>query len=442
VGALDRFRGQVIRRFTARRERGRSIHASRQFRRRRPLTFRKTCFGVKVLGLGFFNRIRKLGLMDLLDTEKKFDGFFFNAVGHLIEHVKSFALVLHERVPLAVSAESDPLAKIIESVEMLLPFRVDHLKQNVPHEVLHPFRAEFLFPAIQLLAHFFLKRFEQSVHIIHILFYDFAETRAKLLTESRDQSFGILVFFANIRIDVGQHQTFDYIFNHQKNMFFQFLRSSFQHQITFAIDQFALTVHHVIVFKQVFSDLKVVRFDALLRRFHGPAHERMLDLIPFLHPEALHHGRDPVRSKKPHEFIFHGDKKLGGTRIALASAATAKLVVNAPGFMALGTDHRQPAFVRDTGPEHNIRSAARHIRRDRHDSRLSGLRHDLGFFLVILGVEDHMRKIDLLKHAAQAFGFFDRDRSDQDRSSFFMFFRNFAHYCVEFFLLGPVNAIR
>ena len=69
---------------------------------------------MNVLGLGLFDRICKLGLMDLLDPEKKFDGFFFNTVRHLIEHVKSLALVFHKRIALAISAQrSTQLKKLL-----------------------------------------------------------------------------------------------------------------------------------------------------------------------------------------------------------------------------------------------------------------------------------------------------------------------------------------
>ena len=85
---------------------------------------------MKILGLGFFDRVRELGLMDLLDPEKKFDGFLLNAVCHLIEHIKSLALILHKRIALAVGPEPDPFAEIIEAVKMLFPFCIDHLEQD------------------------------------------------------------------------------------------------------------------------------------------------------------------------------------------------------------------------------------------------------------------------------------------------------------------------
>ena len=41
--------------------------------------------------------------------------------------------------------------------------------------------------------------------------------------------------------------------------------------------------------------------------------------------------------------------------------------------------------------EHDIRTAAGHVRGDRHRTEFTGLRDNLRFFIVVLGVEDVMR---------------------------------------------------
>ena len=79
---------------------------------------------------------------------------------------------------------------------------------------------------------------------------------------------------------------------------------------------------------------------------------------------------------------------MGGAGIALARATAAQLAVDAAGFVALRADDVQAAGIRHPGAEFDVGAAAGHVRRDGHRTALAGASDDLGFLLVILGVQD------------------------------------------------------
>ena len=62
------------------------------------------------------------------------DRVVLDAGNHLLEHVVSFHLVLNQRISLAVSLETDALAKLLHVVDVVHPLRVDCAEQ---HDALH-----------------------------------------------------------------------------------------------------------------------------------------------------------------------------------------------------------------------------------------------------------------------------------------------------------------
>src|SRR5581483_11118669 len=66
-------------------------------------------------------------LLDLdLEVEQVPDGLFLDAVHHGAEHVVALALVLDQRVALAVTAQADALAQVVHLVQVLAPLAVEH----------------------------------------------------------------------------------------------------------------------------------------------------------------------------------------------------------------------------------------------------------------------------------------------------------------------------
>ena len=122
-----------------------------------------------------------------------------------------------------------------------------------------------------------------------------------------------------------------------------FLVEAFEQPAAQAIDGFALLVHHVVVFEQVFAGLEVLAFDGLLRGFDAPRDHARLDRHAFFHAKPLQQVRHPLLGEDAHQVVFEREIETRGTRIALAAGASAKLVVDAARFVALGAENVQAA---------------------------------------------------------------------------------------------------
>ena len=184
-----------------------------------------------------------------------------------------------------------------------------------------------------------------------------------------------------------------------------------------------------------------------------------------MHSQPREHRRDPFAGKLAHQVVFERQKEARRARISLPAGSAAKLVIDPPALVPLGSDDVQPAdtgdlapfglhlglvsldglfphFLRDieprlverpavfvcqplqVGPGHelgissqnDVGASARHVRRDRHGPSPSGLGHDLRLALVVLGIQDLVRDAIALEHLGELFRFLDRRRSDQDRT--------------------------
>ena len=126
----------------------------------------------------------------------------------------------------------------------------------------------------------------------------------------------------------------------------------------------------------------------------------MLQLLAVLQTKTLHHLRHALsRPEIEHQLVFKTDEKDAFSRIPLTGAATAQLTVRAPGFMALGTHHHQPAKFGHTSPQLDVRPPPSHVRRHCDRPFLTGRGHNLRLLLVKFRVEHRMRDFFALQHA-------------------------------------------
>ncbi|MBI2362774.1 MAG: hypothetical protein HYV15_05270, partial [Elusimicrobia bacterium] len=109
------------------------------------------------------------------------------------------------------------------------------------------------------------------------------------------------------------------------------------------VDVLALLVHHVVVVEQLLADVEVVRLDPALGALDLAADQRRLDGLVLGHPELRHQALDALRAEQPHQLVVESQVEARLARVALASAAAAQLVVDAPRVVALGTHHVEPA---------------------------------------------------------------------------------------------------
>src|SRR5207302_3989661 len=79
-----------------------------------------------------------------LEVEQQPDGFFLDPVHHGAEHVVALALILDQRVALAVAAQADALAQVVHLVQVLAPLAVQDGQDHPPLDLAHDLRTELL----------------------------------------------------------------------------------------------------------------------------------------------------------------------------------------------------------------------------------------------------------------------------------------------------------
>lgn len=92
-----------------------------------------------------------------------------------------------------------------------------------------------------------------------------------------------------------------------------------QQIITLGVDSTALVVCHIIVFQQLFTDIKVAAFHFTLCVGNRFGYPRMLNRLTFFHTQFAHHAGNTVRGENTHQRIFHRQVEAGRTGITLTA---------------------------------------------------------------------------------------------------------------------------
>ena len=82
---------------------------------------------------------------------------------------------------------------------------------------------------------------------------------------------------------------------------------------------FALIIHDVIIFQQVFANIEITLLDANLRAFNRFGHETAGNIFAFFHTHFSKHIFKTVTAKNPHKIIFCREIELRPSRIALTA---------------------------------------------------------------------------------------------------------------------------
>ena len=84
-------------------------------------------------------------------------------VDHLVKHIKSLALVFHNRVLLGVNLEADAPTQLMHGVDMVHPVAVYHLEQDHPLQLPHDLRPQLRFLCLVKSHRLLLQGFGQLV---------------------------------------------------------------------------------------------------------------------------------------------------------------------------------------------------------------------------------------------------------------------------------------
>src|SRR5208283_313255 len=195
-----------------------------------------------------------------------------------------------------------------------------------------------------------------------------------------------------------------------------------------------LLVHYIIIFQQVLSDVKIVSFHSFLRILYGPGYHLVLNGNVLLHFQEIHQTAYPVGAENAHEVVLKGQIKPRGARVSLSSRPASKLIVCTPCLMAFSSDYMEPACAEDLlfflfantfcllrgrgeifftvisfvlqefprkaigiAAKDNIGTPARHVSRNSHRPKPTGLCNNLRFILMVFGVEYRMFNAFLLQ---------------------------------------------
>ena len=232
-----------------------------------------------------------------------------------------------------------------------------------------------------------------------------------------------------------------------------------QNLIALGVDDLALLVHDVVVLKDALTHGEVDALDLVLGALDGLGDDLVLDGHVVAHVGRDHHLGDAVHlvaAEQAHEVVLERQVELGLARIALTTGAAAQLVVDTTGLVALGSDNGQAAGGKHAlalglagllglgvkllellgrhvlhgqalvlqalahqlvgiAAQQDVGTTTGHVGGDGHGAVASGLGHDVGLALMVLGVEDLVCDAALGKGGGQLLGTLDGDGAHQDR---------------------------
>ena len=333
---------------------------------------------------------------------------------------------------------------------MVHPVLIDDAERDDALELPHDGRAvlRFLF-LVGLVEHIGNTRFHlRSIHGLQLLVgrdpRAFGEADVLKVAHEREERLPVLEMrLTRERVcDVA----FDVILHHGGDALLKVF--SVEHLPALLVDDLTLGVHHVVVFKDALSRLIVAAFDRLLGVFDRAGEDLCVDRGVLVDAERFHHVHNALGAEQTHDVVLQGKIELRLAGVSLTAGAAAQLIINTARLVALGADDEKAAcvshelcllvdlhlifgvgffiggscgenfgvvrfgkgvgfgdeFIGKTllfevalghelcvAAEHDIRAAACHVGRDRDRAEVTGLRDDLGFLFVVLGVQNVMR---------------------------------------------------
>ena len=168
----------------------------------------------------------------------------------------------------------------------------------------------------------------------------------------------------------------------------------------------------------------------------------MLDGLIVLHAQLIHNAGDVVAAKEAHQIVLQTQEELGRAGVALTSATTTQLVIDAAAFMALGANDMQAAQLGHALAQHDISTTACHVGGDSYSAILAGQGDNFCFFFVVFSVQNIVRHATTLQHSAELLGLRNGGGANQNRLTSLMALFNLAHSCLIFSQTCLVDYVR
>ena len=212
----------------------------------------------------------------------------FDLLQHLAKHLERFPLVLLLRVFLRITAEADALPQIVHRGQVFLPVEVQLLQHHFLFYLPHELRANRFDLLVVGIPDNRDAVFANLVFVHTAVFADPArriDMHPEITFECIRQPIGIPLLFKTARRDVLVDQFLDDFLADCRNRVCHLVGG---HEFRpLVINDFSLIVRHIIVFEEVLSNIKVVRFDFPLRLLDLTRQDRTFDGLTFAHAHAL-----------------------------------------------------------------------------------------------------------------------------------------------------------
>ena len=397
------------------------------------------------------------GLLDLLagldaHGHQRARDVVLDHVEQLAEQLEGLALVFLLGLLLAVAAQVNALAQVVERGQVLAPVHVDALQQHGALEGVKVFTADLLqAPGVALVG---------RVHDLlgNVLVGDGAggldllgqrQIELPLLGQHFFEAGDVPLLLDRLGRHVLARQIGHAALAEGGDLLAQV--GGVQDFVALLVDHLALVVGHVVVLEQLLADVEVACLDLALRALDAARDDARFDRLALGHLQPVHDGAHAVAREDAHQRIVQAEVKARRTRVTLAARAPAQLVVDAPALVALGGDDAQAAQGNHLGvilfplgaqlggaraagglvqrrvlrqrldglvhvaAQHDVGAATGHVGGDGDHLGPAGLRHDVGLARVLLGVEHLVRQLGLLQQLGDDFGVLDRRCAHQHR---------------------------
>ncbi len=382
-----------------------------------------------------------------LDVGQHTNGVALDGFEQILEQGEGLALVFLLGVLLGVATQMDAVTQMIHGRQVVLPQVVQHPQYDLLLEAAQRLGAGHLLLLPVGIGQHLQDAFAQGFLVQLVVFVEpllHRQLRSEIAVQYCFEARDVPLFRQRLRRNVLVDRLLERFATELGDSLANLVGC--QQAVAHVVDDLALLVGDVIVFEQLLAHVEVASFDLALGFLDGVGDHAMLDGLAGFHAQRLHEVLHPIGSEDAHEAVFQRQVEAAGAGIALTTGAATQLVVDAARLVTLGSDHMQPARLENrlmallpigldlrdlllggilhrrdfdfpVAAQQDVGTTAGHVGGDGDRTRATGLGDDLGFLVVVLGVEHLVLDAFLLQQARDVFGAFDGRRAHQDRAA-------------------------
>jgi len=167
------------------------------------------------------------------------------------------------------------------------------------------------------------------------------------------------------------HRAFHNRANHADNAVSQVF--TVKHAFSFAINDFSLLIHDLVIFQQMLTNGKVIALHLFLCVFNRFGKHPCFNRLVLCHAHRIYQLHCLFGAKQTHQVILQRDIETGFAGVTLTTGTPTQLVINTSGFMTFRTDDFQTTQLCNAFAQLNVRTTAGHVCRNRNCSNLTGI---------------------------------------------------------------------